>query len=166
MYEIFLEKRFHLLRPLPPPEKNFMMPLGWDHVLAIDHIEVTVPRVVLYWEDDRATMVSRMMCAVNEHFPPVTQEMLAKVGTIYARWVRDLVYPTEWETIRTYLALFSGFYADGTPRSWRDVDLRLLDPGELSKLALYGIHEVFQVDYLVSMRCRRKHWRDTAPHPA
>ncbi|XP_055350731.1 uncharacterized protein LOC129597272 [Paramacrobiotus metropolitanus] len=146
MYEIFAQKRFMYLRPLPHREKNLMLPLGWDHVLAIDQLEITVERVVLDCDLDQANMVSRIMSAVNETFPIVTDEMHAKVKAIYARWVRNLVYPTEWETIRSYLSLFSGFYSDGTFRSWVGVDLRVVDPGDLSKMALYGINEIFLVD--------------------
>ncbi|XP_055355001.1 uncharacterized protein LOC129600489 [Paramacrobiotus metropolitanus] len=146
MYEIFAEKEFKNLWPLPTREKNLMLPLGWDHTLTIDQLEITVPRLVLDCLEGRANMVSRIMWAVNEGFPPVTDAMQAKVNSIYARWVRDLLHPPEWDTIRSYLSVFSGFHADGTPRSWVDVDLTQVDTAQLSKMALYGINEIFMPD--------------------
>ncbi|XP_055337895.1 uncharacterized protein LOC129587943 [Paramacrobiotus metropolitanus] len=149
MYKIFVDNRFNFrnLHPLPRRERDLMRPLGWGHVLAIDHSEITVPRVVLDCREGQPNMVSRILWAVNEHFPPVTQEMHTKVRAIYARWVRCLAYPAEWETVRCYLSRFSGFHSDGTPRSWVNVDLRLVDPGDLSKMALHGINEVFLVGH-------------------
>ncbi|XP_055357075.1 uncharacterized protein LOC129602128 [Paramacrobiotus metropolitanus] len=147
MNQVLVEEGLHKLQSLPLREKMLMRPLGWDHVLAVDHLEVTLPRVVLdYGKGEAGMMASRIMCAVNEHFPPVTDEMHAKVKAVYNRWVRQLVYPVEWERIRSYLSLFSGFHSDGTPRSWVDVDLTLGDTAELSKMALYGINEIFMAD--------------------
>ncbi|XP_055342037.1 uncharacterized protein LOC129590710 isoform X2 [Paramacrobiotus metropolitanus] len=147
MYQIFADDDgFMNLFSLPQREKTLMRPLGWDHALAVDQLEIKLARVVLNCRDGQPQMVSRFMWAVNENFPPVTDEMRAKVKAVYSRWARDLLHPSEWETVRSYLLLFSGFRSDGTPRSWVDVDLVQVDTAELSKMALYGINEVFTAD--------------------
>ncbi|XP_055355024.1 uncharacterized protein LOC129600500 isoform X2 [Paramacrobiotus metropolitanus] len=146
MYEIFAKKGFMDLLPLPPREKNLMLPLGRDDTLTIDKLEITVPRLVLGCHEGKGYMVSRIMWAVNARFPPVTDEMQAKVNAIYARWLRDLLEPNEWDTIRSYLSLFSGFHSEGEPRSWMNVDLAQVDTTQLSKMALYGINEIFMSD--------------------
>ncbi|XP_055337868.1 uncharacterized protein LOC129587925 [Paramacrobiotus metropolitanus] len=135
-----------VLRCLPEHELRFMKDLTWEsHELAIDKLEIRIPRLLLRCSDGRMHMASRFMCAVNDCFPPVTAEMLAKVAAVHARWVVTLAYPEEWQPVRNYLLVFSGFHADGSPRSWEDIDLRAVDVSTLSKLAIYGINEVFAV---------------------
>ncbi|XP_055332534.1 uncharacterized protein LOC129584399 [Paramacrobiotus metropolitanus] len=132
------------MRLLPEHEQNLMKPLKMEsHALDIDKLQISIPRLVLKCSEGRMRMTSRFMCAVNENFPPVTPDMLAKVTAVHARWVRNLEYPDEWQTIRMYLLVFSGFHADGSPRYWWKMDLRLLNVSTLSKLAIYGINEIF-----------------------
>ncbi|XP_055356468.1 uncharacterized protein LOC129601629 [Paramacrobiotus metropolitanus] len=131
---------------LPASEQNLMKHLTHEsHELAIDKLQSTIPRLLLKCRESEMGMTSRFMCSVNQNFPPVTEDMLAKVEAVYARWVRSLVYPDEWQTIRQYLLVFSGFYADGSPRMWENVDLRRVDARTLGKLAIYAINEVFAV---------------------
>ncbi|XP_055356870.1 uncharacterized protein LOC129601974 [Paramacrobiotus metropolitanus] len=82
---------------------------------------------------------------LGQPLPPLTDDVYAKVTAVHARWVRNLQYPAEWDRIRAYLTVFSGFHADGTPKGWNDVDLRTEDVRTWSRLAVCGINDVFRV---------------------
>ncbi|XP_055348490.1 uncharacterized protein LOC129595490 [Paramacrobiotus metropolitanus] len=116
-----------------------------SHELAIDKLQIRIPRLFLKCSDGKMHMASRFMSAFNDNFAPVTEEMLLKVTIVHARWVRTLTYPDDWQPIRNFIQLFSGFHPDGTPQIWNDVDLRVLDVSKLSKMAVYGIDELFCV---------------------
>ncbi|XP_055356569.1 uncharacterized protein LOC129601723 [Paramacrobiotus metropolitanus] len=132
--------------PLPAHEQAFMRPITkQSHELPIDHLRITIPRKLLRCDDDDMDMTSRIMCALNDNFPPVTEEMLERVTAVYARWLRTLNYPDDWQPIRNYLLLFSPFEPDGQPKSWEGVDLRAVDVTTLSRMAIYGIDALFQV---------------------
>ncbi|XP_055333838.1 uncharacterized protein LOC129585247 [Paramacrobiotus metropolitanus] len=144
-YEVFHDLN-RAVRRLPEHEQKLMKHLTpTSRALRIDQMSIRIPRLLLRCSDGKMHMTSRFMSALNEHCPPITEEMLAKVTAVYERWVRSLQYPDEWQTIRQYLSVFSGFNADGSPRLWQEVDLRLLDASTLSKLAMYGIDEIFAV---------------------
>ncbi|XP_055355582.1 uncharacterized protein LOC129600930 isoform X2 [Paramacrobiotus metropolitanus] len=136
-------------RPLPAHEREWMLRLSKRSVapaqLAIDELQITIPQLLLPCSDGKMHMTSRFMCALNDRFPPVTPEMLAKVTAVHARWQRTLDYPADWHTIRNYLLLYSGFHPDGRPKFWDDVDLRYVDVSTWSKMAVYGINELFRV---------------------
>ncbi|XP_055352101.1 uncharacterized protein LOC129598297 [Paramacrobiotus metropolitanus] len=135
-------------RPLPEQERQWTRRLSQWPVspeLAVDELQITIPKLLLPCSDDKMHTTSRFMCAVNEHFPPVTPEMLAKVTAVHARWQRTLDYPADWESIRCYLLLFSGFHSDGRPKCWDEVDLRCVDISAWSRVAIYGINELFRV---------------------
>ncbi|XP_055331264.1 uncharacterized protein LOC129583495 isoform X2 [Paramacrobiotus metropolitanus] len=134
------------MRRLPAHEWEFMKRLTrHSHELNIDNLQIRIPRLLLKCSDGKLHMASRFMCALNDNFPPVTADMLTKVTTVHDRWVRSLAYPDDWQAIRNFLRLFSGFQPDGRPQMWNDVDLRLLDITKLSKMAVYGIDELFHV---------------------
>ncbi|XP_055355266.1 uncharacterized protein LOC129600728 [Paramacrobiotus metropolitanus] len=87
-------------------EKDLMQPLTKEsHALDIDKLQITIPRLLLKCSEGREKMSARFMHAVNANFPPVTEEMLAKVTAVHARWVRTLKYPEEWQSIHTYIIL-------------------------------------------------------------
>ncbi|XP_055330990.1 uncharacterized protein LOC129583270 isoform X2 [Paramacrobiotus metropolitanus] len=133
-------------RLLPAHEREWMVRLTCEpHELAIDKLQITIPKVILPCRDGKMHMTSRFMCALNNNFPPVTQDMVAKVSIVRARWLRTLTYPQDWQSIRNYLLIFSGFHSDGRPKVWDDIDLRFVDLSTWSKLAIYGICEVFRV---------------------
>ncbi|XP_055339002.1 uncharacterized protein LOC129588685 [Paramacrobiotus metropolitanus] len=132
--------------PLPAHEREFMLHLAYQpHDLAIDKLQITIPKVILPCRDGKMHMTSRFMCALNDNFPPITQDMLVKVTAVRARWLRTLTYPQDWQSIRNYLVIFSGFHSDGRPKAWDDIDLRCVDLSTWSKLAIYGISEVFRM---------------------
>ncbi|XP_055351795.1 uncharacterized protein LOC129598075 [Paramacrobiotus metropolitanus] len=136
-YEVFHGADF-VVRRLPEHEQKLMKHLPpTSPALRIDQMSIRIPRLLLRCSDGTMHLTSRYMCALSEHYPPTTEEMLAKVKAVYARWVRSQEYPDEWQTIRHYLSVFSGFNADGSPRLWQEVYLRLLDVSTLSKLAIY-----------------------------
>ncbi|XP_055349213.1 uncharacterized protein LOC129596075 isoform X2 [Paramacrobiotus metropolitanus] len=131
---------------LPAHERDCMVPLAKEsHELLIDQLQITIPKLLLPWNDDEMHMTSRFMCALNDHFPPVTPDMLAKVMAVHARWRRTLHYPDDWHAIRNYLRLFSGFESDGQAKAWNEVDLRCEDVSGWSTMAIYGINELFRV---------------------
>ncbi|XP_055355390.1 uncharacterized protein LOC129600812 isoform X2 [Paramacrobiotus metropolitanus] len=148
LYDIFQEEPGYLMpdRRLPRRERKFMRKITdpWG-ALAIDKLQSTIPRLFLMCSDGELHMTSRFMHAVNNNFPPVTAEMLAKVTSVHARWVRTLTYPDEWHSMRNYCFLFSGFDANGMPQTWDKADLRLVDVQTLSRMAIHGINEVFRV---------------------
>ncbi|XP_055336869.1 uncharacterized protein LOC129587255 [Paramacrobiotus metropolitanus] len=114
-------------------------------VLSVDALQIAIPRVRLPWRQGYEPVLSRLMWAVNENCPPVAEAVYDKMKAVHARWVRTLVYPEEWETIRCFLHMYNGFSADGAMRTWTGVDLRAMDVGQLSKLAVLGLSEVFGV---------------------
>ncbi|XP_055342244.1 uncharacterized protein LOC129590843 isoform X2 [Paramacrobiotus metropolitanus] len=132
---------------LPEHEQKWMVPYKWqpEHMTSIDKLQITIPKLLLPCSEGKLRMTSRVMCALNDNFPLVTEEMLIKVTAVHARWLRTLVYPEDWRTIRHYLMLFSGFHSDGSPKEWDEVDLRVVDVSTWSKLAIYGINEMFRV---------------------
>ncbi|XP_055353462.1 uncharacterized protein LOC129599277 isoform X2 [Paramacrobiotus metropolitanus] len=131
--------------PLHANEQELMRHLTFEsREMDIDKLQISIPRLLMRCSEGRTRMAARFMHALNENFPPVTGEMLAKVTAVHARWVRTLDYPEQWESIRNYICLFSGFHPDGALQMWDNVDLRLLDVSELSKLAIYGINELFR----------------------
>ncbi|XP_055350363.1 uncharacterized protein LOC129596983 isoform X2 [Paramacrobiotus metropolitanus] len=132
--------------PLPAHEQEWMVRLTSQPLeLAIDKLQITIPKLLLRCSDGKMHMASRLMCALNDNFPPVTEDMLAKVMAVHVRWQRTLTYPEDWQRIRNYLLMFSGFHPDGRPKVWDDVDLRVVDVRTWSKMAIYGIHEVFRL---------------------
>ncbi|XP_055340534.1 uncharacterized protein LOC129589714 [Paramacrobiotus metropolitanus] len=122
-----------------------MKPLTPEYRGEIDKLHVTIPKLVLDGCQDWESMTSKFMWALDSNFPPVADKVYVKVTNIHARWVRSLVYPHEWESIRAFLSLFSGFHVDGTARSWVETDLRLVDVFKLSRMAVLGIEEIFRV---------------------
>ncbi|XP_055342007.1 uncharacterized protein LOC129590681 [Paramacrobiotus metropolitanus] len=135
------------LVPLPAHEVKWMKPPTQEseiHVLEIDKIQVTIPKLVFDCSNDLVSMVCRFMWALDDNFPPVAEDVYAHVKSVHARWVQTIAYPHEWETIRAFLSVFSGFHADGTPRLWMETDLRLLDVCKPSRMALLGIGELFR----------------------
>ncbi|XP_055356912.1 uncharacterized protein LOC129602009 isoform X2 [Paramacrobiotus metropolitanus] len=133
-------------RLLPAHEREWMIRLTCQpDELVIDKLQITIPKVILPCRDGKMHMTSRFMCVLNDNFPPVTQDMVVKVTAVRARWLRTLTYPQDWQSIRSYLLIFSGFHSDGRPKVWDDIDLRCVDLSTWSKLAIYGITEVFRV---------------------
>ncbi|XP_055340941.1 uncharacterized protein LOC129590011 [Paramacrobiotus metropolitanus] len=133
------------LHPLPAHEQAFMTNLTKEsHELPIDQLYITIPRLLLRCDDSEMHMTSRVMHALSDNFPPVTADMIEKVRAVYARWVRTLSYPDDWQPIRYFLLLFSPFELDGRPQRWSKVDLRLVDVSTISRTAIYGIYAVFQ----------------------
>ncbi|XP_055357440.1 uncharacterized protein LOC129602448 isoform X2 [Paramacrobiotus metropolitanus] len=115
MYEVFEESFYYephsgvTTRPLPAHERNCMLRLSHEsQELAIDQLQITIPKLLLPCSESKMHMTSRLMCALNDNFPPVTEEMLAKVVAVRARWLRTLSYPDDWQSIRNYL-LFQFF---------------------------------------------------------
>ncbi|XP_055352638.1 uncharacterized protein LOC129598662 [Paramacrobiotus metropolitanus] len=151
MYDIFVEPTCYescsgVTSSLPAHERSCMMALTrQSHKLAIDELQISIPKLFLPCSEKEMHMTSRFMCALNDNFPPVTEDMLAKVTAIHARWLRNLTYPKDWQSIRNYLLLFSGFNSDGRPKVWDEVDLRVVDVSAWSKMAIFGINEVFRV---------------------
>ncbi|XP_055348471.1 uncharacterized protein LOC129595474 [Paramacrobiotus metropolitanus] len=95
-----------ILRLLPAHEREFMKRLTSEsHELAIDKLQIRIPRLFLKCSDGKMHMASRFMLACNDNFPPVTEEMLRKVTTVHARWVHTLAYPDDWQPIRNFLQL-------------------------------------------------------------
>ncbi|XP_055337878.1 uncharacterized protein LOC129587928 isoform X2 [Paramacrobiotus metropolitanus] len=135
--------------PLPAHEQAFMADLTKPpHEQPIDQVRITIPRLMLRGGGDldhRLLMAGHFMFALNDNFPPSTEDMLARVTAVYARWVRTLIYPDDWEAVRNYLIMFSPFEPDGRPQRWAKVDLRLVDVRTLSRMAIYGIDAVFRV---------------------
>ncbi|XP_055352123.1 uncharacterized protein LOC129598310 [Paramacrobiotus metropolitanus] len=132
---------------LPAHEREWMVPLACQSQapqLAVDQLQITIPKLLLPCSR-KMRMTSRFMCALNDNFPPVTPDMLAKVTAVHARWLRTLTYPEDWQRIRDYLLLYSGFRSDGSPTVWDGIDLRRMDVSTWSKMAIYGINEVFRV---------------------
>ncbi|XP_055337015.1 uncharacterized protein LOC129587338 [Paramacrobiotus metropolitanus] len=133
------------LQELTMPLFLCRLPLAETPMMSIDALQITIPRLRLPWRQGYWHVLSRLMWAVNEHCPPVVEAVYVKVQTVYARWVLTLVYPEQWDTIRSYLQVFHGFHTDGTPRLWTTVDLRTVNVRRLSKLAVLGISEMFSV---------------------
>ncbi|XP_055337897.1 uncharacterized protein LOC129587945 [Paramacrobiotus metropolitanus] len=110
-------------------ERERMLQLTLEaHTLDIDKLQISIPRLLVRCSERRTHATPRVMQALSDYCPPVTEEMLAKVTAVHARWVRTLAYPEEWQAIRQYLVVFSGFHADGTLHMWDTVDLRLMCP--------------------------------------
>ncbi|XP_055344022.1 uncharacterized protein LOC129592087 [Paramacrobiotus metropolitanus] len=154
MYDVFVSNFYYERHSgvgaipcrLPAHEREWMVSLTRHaHELAIDKLQITIPKLHIHCSEGRFHMTRRLMRALDDNFPPVTQDMLAKVGAVRARWIRTLSYPDDWQSIRNYLLLFSGFHSDGTPKVWDEVDLRCVHLSTWSKMAIYGINEVFRV---------------------
>ncbi|XP_055334285.1 uncharacterized protein LOC129585579 isoform X2 [Paramacrobiotus metropolitanus] len=155
MYDVFEEGYIYkpdfgaFRRPLPAHERQWMLRLSERPIsppqLAIDELQITIPKLLLSCSNSEMGITSRFMCALNDNFPPVTPDMLAKVTAVHARWLRTLDYPDDWHTIRNYLLLYSGFHSDGRPKFWEEVDLRYVNISTWSKMAIYGINELFRV---------------------
>ncbi|XP_055330110.1 uncharacterized protein LOC129582598 [Paramacrobiotus metropolitanus] len=112
-------------------------------VLAADALQITIPQLILHSSDGRYHMLRRFMWGLNDNFPPVTEDIYTKVTAVHARWVRNLQYPAEWSRIRAYLELFSGFHADGSAKFWDELDLRTENVRTWSRMALFGIKDIF-----------------------
>ncbi|XP_055350203.1 uncharacterized protein LOC129596852 [Paramacrobiotus metropolitanus] len=148
VYFVFKEDSYNAERTfLPAHEQAFMQDLTEEsaYELPIDQLRITIPRLLLRCDDDKMHIASRFMYALNDNFPAVTEEMLAKVTAVYARWVRTLDYPGDWQPIRSYLLMFSPFEPDGRPKTWAKVDMRLVDVRILSRMAIYGIDALFRI---------------------
>ncbi|XP_055348424.1 uncharacterized protein LOC129595439 isoform X2 [Paramacrobiotus metropolitanus] len=95
--------------PLPAHERSFKRNLLKDYQerreLPIDQLRITIPQLLLRCDESEMLMASRVMCALNDNFPPVKEDMLQKVTAVHARWVRTLCYPDDWQAIRNYLIL-------------------------------------------------------------
>ncbi|XP_055338482.1 uncharacterized protein LOC129588332 isoform X2 [Paramacrobiotus metropolitanus] len=150
MYDLFehnwlnfgVEEIFRLL----PDNREWILPPTYKpQEFAIDKLQITIPKLLLPCSDGSMPMASRMMCALNDGFSPVTEDIVAKVTAVHARWVSNLTYPEDWQSIRDYLLMFSGFEPDGRPKVWEEIDLRVVDLSTWSKMATHGINEVFRV---------------------
>ncbi|XP_055337937.1 uncharacterized protein LOC129587976 isoform X2 [Paramacrobiotus metropolitanus] len=89
---------------MPPQEQAFIRKITAEsHELPIDKIHITVPRMLLRCDESEMHMASRVMYGLNKNFPSVPADMLAKVTVVYARWMRTLSYPEDWQPIRNFL---------------------------------------------------------------
>ncbi|XP_055357280.1 uncharacterized protein LOC129602308 [Paramacrobiotus metropolitanus] len=137
---------FPPLIPLPARERRFLVPFDLRRQkLPIDNMEIRLDKLVMQCADEREHFISRFMWGVDAHCVPIPEEVYSRVAKVHARWQRSLAYPAEWQTIRKYLSMYSGFHADGSPRTWDDVDLRRMDVRQLSKQALLSIDAAFGV---------------------
>ncbi|XP_055341995.1 uncharacterized protein LOC129590675 [Paramacrobiotus metropolitanus] len=146
--QIFFDFCGSELHALPAHEVQWMQTLTHESridVLGIDKIQITIRKLVLDCSVDWESMISKFMWALDSNFAPVADEVYVKVKNVHARWVRTLAFPQEWDTIRVYLSVFSGFHADGTPKFWNEIDLRLVDVYKLSRMAVLGLAELFRV---------------------
>ncbi|XP_055338386.1 uncharacterized protein LOC129588246 isoform X2 [Paramacrobiotus metropolitanus] len=111
MYDVFVQPTYGWFtgvasRLLPPCEREWMTILTLQsHELTIDKLQITIPKLLLPCSEDEMHMASRFMCALNDNFPPVTNDMVARVTTIHARWLSTMTYPEDWQSIRNYLIL-------------------------------------------------------------
>ncbi|XP_055336897.1 uncharacterized protein LOC129587269 isoform X2 [Paramacrobiotus metropolitanus] len=137
------------LVPLPAAEKQLVIPLnvlmrdGQGSLFTLNTTEVTLRRVMLPCVDGWEAAMSHFMRAIDAAFPAAGADVYKKVQAIHARWLDTLSYPDEWQRIRHLLSVFSGFQSDGTPLHWDNVDLRQLEIGQLSTMALLAISEAF-----------------------
>ncbi|XP_055330466.1 uncharacterized protein LOC129582867 [Paramacrobiotus metropolitanus] len=151
VFELFYFSRCEKIQRfvgLPASEVKRMAHLTCESnvgVLAADALQITIPQLILQSSDGRYHMMRRFMWGLNDNFPPVTEDIYAKVTAVHARWVRNLWYPAEWDMIRGYLTIFSGFYTDGSPKSWDDVDLRTENVRTWSRMAVFGIKDIFYI---------------------
>ncbi|XP_055336708.1 uncharacterized protein LOC129587130 isoform X2 [Paramacrobiotus metropolitanus] len=136
---------------LPTHEAQWIQPfmhessIFWGDVLEIDKMQITIPKLILDCSQDMESMIGKFMWALDSNFPPIEDEVYMKVKNVHVRWVQTLAYPEEWETIRAYLSVFSGFHADGTLKCWNEIDLRCMEVCTLSRMALLGLAEIFRV---------------------
>ncbi|XP_055341992.1 uncharacterized protein LOC129590673 isoform X2 [Paramacrobiotus metropolitanus] len=148
LFAIFCNPFTSGLKDLPAHEVHWMQsitPETWLDVIGIDRLQIAIPQVVLDCSQDEENMVSQFMWTLDNNFPPTADGIYVKVQKVHARWVETLSYPHEWNNIRAFLSVFSGFHADGTIKVWKDIDLRLVDVSQLSRMALLGIAELFRV---------------------
>ncbi|XP_055352595.1 uncharacterized protein LOC129598639 isoform X2 [Paramacrobiotus metropolitanus] len=131
--------------PLPDHEERFISTASPENPQSVLNGTLTIPHLACVWRDGREHISRAFMCALDRSFPPATPDVFAKVAAVRTRWRNTLVYPEEWQSIRHFLSMYSGFWPDGSPHAWDDVDLRSVDLDQLSTLALWGIYEIFNV---------------------
>ncbi|XP_055340892.1 uncharacterized protein LOC129589974 isoform X2 [Paramacrobiotus metropolitanus] len=91
---------------MPLQEQAFMRDLTNRSLeWPIEQLRISIPRLLLSCGDDHMDMAGRVMRALSDNTPSVTADMLGKVTAVYARWVRTLGYPNDWQAIRSYLLL-------------------------------------------------------------
>ncbi|XP_055336976.1 uncharacterized protein LOC129587314 [Paramacrobiotus metropolitanus] len=118
---------------------------GQGTLFTMNTTEITLHRFMLPCVDGWEAVMSRFMRAIDAAFPAAGADVYRKVRAIHARWLEKLSYPDEWQRIRQMLSVFSGFQSDGTPLHWDTVDLRQLDIGQLSTMALLAVSEAFRL---------------------
>ncbi|XP_055350243.1 uncharacterized protein LOC129596870 [Paramacrobiotus metropolitanus] len=144
MYDVFVSNGMGFV-PLPAHEREAMRFVAqtYDYMLDIDGLQITIPRLHFSCDKGWEHMASRFMWALDNNNPPITDDVYAKVAAVHTRWVDTLAYPEQWETVRSFLCMFSGFDMDGTPRQWDQVDLRDVNVKQFSRMVLLGISKAF-----------------------
>ncbi|XP_055333039.1 uncharacterized protein LOC129584753 [Paramacrobiotus metropolitanus] len=84
-------------------------------------------------------LVQTILLAMENACLPAKQTVVDKFTATYARMVRVLKYPKDWDFVRIILQVYNEFQPDGSADKWSGVDPRELKVSSFTKLTIHAL---------------------------